>query len=53
MVYIVIFILGFIIGCMAYADAILVELRKCKTLQELIDTLVKLKLISSKHNAKQ
>lgn len=50
--YILVFILGFIIGCMAYSDAIFVELRKCKTIQELVDMLVKLKLLNSKHNTK-
>ena len=52
-IYILVFIIGFVIGCMAYSDAIFVELRKCKTIQELIDVLIKLKLINSKHNTKQ
>ena len=50
--YILVFIIGFVIGCMAYSDAIFIELRKCKTIQELTDTLVKLKLIKSKYNTK-
>lgn len=53
MVYILIFIIGFVIGCMAYSNAIFIELRKCQTVQELIEILVKLKLINSKHNTKQ
>lgn len=51
--YVIIFILGFVVGCIAYSDAISVEIRKCKTIQELTDTLVKLKLIKSQHNTKQ
>jgi hypothetical protein len=51
--YIIIFILGFVVGCIAYSDAISVEIRKCKTTQELIDLLVKLKLIKSRHKTKQ
>ncbi len=53
MIYILVFIIGFVIGCKAYSDAIFIELRKCKTIQELIDKLLKLKLLNSKHNAKQ
>lgn len=53
MLYILVFIIGFAVGCMAYSDAIFIELRKCKTTQELVDTLVKLKLINSTHNTKQ
>ena len=52
-IYILVFIIGFVIGCMAYSDAIFIELRKCKTIQELVDMLVKLKLLSGKHNKKQ
>lgn len=52
MIYILVFIIGFVIGCKAYSDAIFIELRKCKTTQELIDLLVKLKLIKSKHKTK-
>lgn len=53
MIYILIFIIGFVIGCKAYSDAISMEIRKCKTTQELIDLLVRLKLIKSRHKAKQ
>ena len=52
MIYILVFIIGFAVGCIAYSDAISVEIRKCKTTQELIDLLVKLKLIKGKHKTK-
>ncbi len=51
--YIIIFILGFVVGCIAYSDAISVEIRKCKTTQELIDLLVKLKLVKSRHKTER
>ena len=49
MIYILVFVIGFMVGCIAYSDAIYIEIKKCKTTQELVDLLVKLKLIKSKH----
>ncbi len=53
MFYIIIFILGFIIGCIAYHEAISVEIRECKTSKELAELLEKLRLVDSKNNEKQ
>ena len=47
--YTVVFIIGFIVGCIAYSEAIAKELRRRRTIQSLLYRLARLGLISVKH----
>lgn len=49
---IIIFIAGFLLGCIAYSDGLAADMRNCKNEQELIEVLVKRKILKSKHNTK-